>query len=86
MGPKITAILEANDPTQLELNQLMGSLITHEIFNSNDEIKTKKDLALKPSPPANDDDDINNEEWDSSLENSNVFYQEERTYVKTSST
>lgn len=86
MGRKVNAILEANDPTQRELNQLIGSLITREIINSNDKKKKKKGLALTASPFANDDDDINNEECHSSLENSNVFYQEARTYVKNSST
>lgn len=35
--PKVMAILEAKDLTTLDLDQLIGSLITHEMINSNDE-------------------------------------------------
>lgn len=44
---KVIAILEAKDLTILERDQLIGSLITHEVMNSNNDIKKKKDPALK---------------------------------------
>ena len=39
-GPKVTAIKEAKDLTKLDLGELLGSLMTHEInMKSNDESK-----------------------------------------------
>lgn len=43
---------------KLELDQLICSLITHEMIKSTDDDKKKKeDLAFKASPDEDDDDD-----------------------------
>ena len=48
--PKVTAIQGAKDINNLSLDELMGSLITHELtlqHRNDDEIKKKKPIALK---------------------------------------
>ena len=48
--PKVTAIQEAKDLNTLSLDELMGSLITHELtlqHRTKDELKKKKSIALK---------------------------------------
>ena len=48
--PKVTAIQEAKDLNNLPLDELMGSLITHELtlqHRNEDELKKKKSIALK---------------------------------------
>ena len=48
--PKVTAIQEAKDLNNLPLDELMGSLITHELtlqHRTEDELKKKKSIALK---------------------------------------
>lgn len=62
MEPKFTAIIEDKDLTKLQLNQLIGSLITHEMINLNEEEKKKKkkDLALKAYPDG-DGEEFNDE-------------------------
>ena len=48
--PKVTAIQEAKDLNTLPLDELMGSLITHELtlqHRNEDELKKKKSIALK---------------------------------------
>lgn len=57
----VTIILEARDLTKLEVDQFIGSLITHEMINFNDDKRKRKDLALKASSPNNDDEDIKDE-------------------------
>ena len=48
---KVTAIQEAKDLKMLSLDELMGSLMTHEVTmrNHQEETKPKKSLALKLS-------------------------------------
>lgn len=41
--------MEDKDLTELELGQLIDSLIANEMISSNNEKKKKKDLALKAS-------------------------------------
>ena len=52
-GPKKTAIEEAKDLTKMGLDELLGSLITHQItMKSNekiDESKKKREIAFKTS-------------------------------------
>src|SRR5262249_20058406 len=58
-SPKVTAIEEAKDLDKLTLDELMGSLITHEIMRKEkDEPKKKKELALvtNSSPYTSDSD------------------------------
>ena len=48
--PKVTVIQEAKDLNTLPLDELMGSLITHELtlqHRTEDELKKKKSIALK---------------------------------------
>ena len=51
--PKVTAIEEANDLTKIGLDELLGSLMTHEItLRSNekiDERKKKNEITFKTS-------------------------------------
>ena len=45
--PKVTAITEAKDQDKLEFDNLLGSLMTHEIMmKRNDVLKTKKDKSV----------------------------------------
>ena len=52
-GPKVTVVEEAKDLTKMGLNELLGSLMTHEItLKSNekiDERKKKREIAFKTS-------------------------------------
>ncbi|KAG2665985.1 hypothetical protein I3760_15G034000 [Carya illinoinensis] len=64
---KVTAILEARDLKKLEVNELIGSLITHEytLKRGEEEGKPKKSLALKAVPHESEsDDDEENEDKD----------------------
>lgn len=70
LEPKVTAILMAKDLNKLEIDQFIGSLITHEMINSNDDKNKKKDLALKAFP---DDKKINDEDISLLSENLNGF-------------
>ena len=56
---KVTAIQEAKDLTKLPLEELLGSLMTHEIqmLENEDESKKKMRIALKSSISEDDDDD-----------------------------
>ncbi|GAV75134.1 LOW QUALITY PROTEIN: zf-CCHC domain-containing protein/UBN2 domain-containing protein, partial [Cephalotus follicularis] len=62
--PKVTAIEEAKDLSTLPLEQLLGSLMTHETTMKNHEhvkVKKKKTIALKASreeSESDEDDDI----------------------------
>lgn len=55
-------MLEAKELTMLKLEQLIGSLITHETITSNDDKKKKQYLALKISTENYDWDDDKDEE------------------------
>lgn len=46
---RFTVILEAKDLTKFEVNQLSGSLITHEMINSNNDDQKKKVPTLQAS-------------------------------------
>jgi len=47
-GPKVTTIKEVQDLKKLELDDLLGKLLTHEIHPKEDEGEsTKKGIALK---------------------------------------
>jgi hypothetical protein len=56
---KVMAIREANDLTKLSLEELIGSLMTHEITMKNQELeeKPKKNLAFKTVYHVDSDDD-----------------------------
>jgi hypothetical protein len=56
--PKVTAIQEAKDLTKLPLEELMGSLMTHEIIlkENEEESKKKKNIAFKSSTKEEGDD------------------------------
>lgn len=60
--PKVTVILEAKDLTMLTLEQLVESLITHEMLTSTNDRKKKKYLALKVFTVNDDCDDDEEEE------------------------
>lgn len=49
MEPKFTAIIEDEDLTKLQLNELIGSLITHEMINMNEVEKKRKRKILLSS-------------------------------------
>ncbi|GAV71562.1 UBN2 domain-containing protein, partial [Cephalotus follicularis] len=56
--PKVTPIKEAKDLTTLPLEQLLGSLITHETIMENHEseaTKKKKNVAFSASKEENED-------------------------------
>ncbi|GAV85747.1 UBN2 domain-containing protein, partial [Cephalotus follicularis] len=64
--PKVTAIEEAKDLSTLPLEQLLGSLMTHETTmknHENVEVKKKKSIALKASKEESESD----EEGDTAL-------------------
>ena len=64
---KVTAILEARDLKKLEVNELIGSLITHEytLKRGEEEGKPKKSLALKAVPHESEsDEDEENDDKD----------------------
>jgi len=49
-GSKVTAIEEAQDLKKLELDNLLGKLVTHEIYLKKDEAESsRKGIALKVS-------------------------------------
>ena len=61
---KVTAIQEAKDPNKLPLEELFGSLMTHELTmrqNVEEEIKKKKTIALKTTTSKNDESDESDE-------------------------
>lgn len=62
MGNKSYFYTWGEDLIKLDLDQLIVSLITHEMINSNKYKKTKKYLALKAYPNA-DDEDFSEEDW-----------------------
>ncbi|GAV69681.1 LOW QUALITY PROTEIN: zf-CCHC domain-containing protein/UBN2 domain-containing protein, partial [Cephalotus follicularis] len=58
--PKVTAIEEAKDLSTLPLEQLLGSLMTHETTmknHENVEVKKKKSIALKASKEESESDE-----------------------------
>ncbi|GAV91569.1 zf-CCHC domain-containing protein/UBN2 domain-containing protein, partial [Cephalotus follicularis] len=58
--PKVTAIEEAKDLSTIPLEQLLGSLMTHETImknHENVEVKKKKTIALKASKDESDSDE-----------------------------
>ncbi|GAV91866.1 UBN2 domain-containing protein, partial [Cephalotus follicularis] len=58
--PKVTAIDEAKDLTTLPLEQLLGSLMTHETTMKNherEEAKKKKTVALRALKEENESDE-----------------------------
>ncbi|GAV62778.1 zf-CCHC domain-containing protein/UBN2 domain-containing protein, partial [Cephalotus follicularis] len=58
--PKVTAIEEAKDLSTLPLEQLLGSLMTHEATmknHENVEVKKKKSIALKASKEESESDE-----------------------------
>ncbi|KAG6662692.1 hypothetical protein CIPAW_03G261000 [Carya illinoinensis] len=64
---KVTAILEVRDLKKLEVNELIGSLITHEytLKRGEEEGKPKKNLALKAVPHESEsDEDEENDDKD----------------------
>lgn len=63
-APKVTAIQEAKDLTKLPLEELMGSLMAHEITlkENDEEFKKKKNIAFKSSKKEEEDD--SNDEGD----------------------
>ena len=48
--PKVIAIEEAKDLTKMSLDELLGSLMTHEITLKSNESKKKMEIAFKTSP------------------------------------
>lgn len=65
--------MEANDLAKIELDQLINSLITHEMINSIDDDKDKKALTLKASPN-DDNEDINEEDFSLLSRNFKSFF------------
>uniref|UniRef100_A0A2N9GTT0 CCHC-type domain-containing protein n=1 Tax=Fagus sylvatica TaxID=28930 RepID=A0A2N9GTT0_FAGSY len=63
---KVTAIQEAKDLKVLSLDELMGSLMTHELTMRyhEEEPKPKKSLALKSSNHDNDDSEEDSDEYE----------------------
>ncbi|GAV83129.1 UBN2 domain-containing protein, partial [Cephalotus follicularis] len=58
--PKVTAIEEAKDLSTLPLEQLLGSLMTHETTmknHENVEVKKKKSIAFKASKEESENDE-----------------------------
>ncbi|XP_022143648.1 uncharacterized protein LOC111013509 [Momordica charantia] len=66
--PKVTAIQEAKDLSKLPLEELIGSLMTHEIVmkgNMEEDVKKKKSLALKSTSfqrASESEEELNEEE------------------------
>lgn len=58
----MTVTLEAKGFIMLKLEQLIGSLITHEMITPIDDKKKKQDLALKISTTSDNCDDDEDEE------------------------
>ena len=70
-GPKVTTIEEAKDLTKMSLNELLGSLMTHEItMKNNDEVdenKKKREITFKTSSSHTNEDIPNDEENDEDM-------------------
>lgn len=46
LRPKFTSILEAKDPTKLNLDHLIRTLTIHEMINSDEDERKKKKILL----------------------------------------
>jgi len=76
-GPKVTAIEEAQDLKKLELDDLMGKLLIHDIHLKEDEVESsKKGIALKvaqeDSTSEEEETNDNDEEASSLIDNTNI--------------
>ena len=70
-GPKVNPIGKAKDLTKMGLDELLGSVMTHEITlksnEENDESKKKKKITIKTSPSQNNDEIKNDDENDEDM-------------------
>lgn len=79
---KVTAILEARDLKKLEVNELIGSLTTHEytLKRGEEESKQKKSMALKAIPHESESDE--DEENDNTDEEIAMITRKFRKFLK----
>lgn len=85
--PKVTAITEAKDLSKLSLDELLGSLMTHEITQKGHEGEPpKRSLALKSSHPESEDEegDSNDEEMALITRRFKRFMRKEKAFSKKS--